>query len=121
MRILLVEDDPIVRRLLARSLRLRGTVDEAPDVAHAIARLHASRYDVILTDHGLPDGTGIAVLSYAKKLHEGALRVLISAGEVEVHPELVQRFFRKPAELPNLIEWLDRLRQERGRDDVATS
>jgi DNA-binding response OmpR family regulator len=121
MRILLVEDDAVVRRLLARSLRLRGTVDEAPDVAHAIARLHATRYDLVVTDHSLPDGTGMTVLSHAKEVHEGAIRVLISGGEVEVRPELAQRVFLKPAELPNFIEWLDRLRQGRGSDDAAAS
>jgi DNA-binding response OmpR family regulator len=59
MRLLLVEDEPVAARLLAKGLRERAyAVDIAGDGQSAAARAAASDYDVIVLDLGLPDMDG---------------------------------------------------------------
>jgi hypothetical protein len=70
MRILLVEDHEDTRRVLARLLShfghevsLSGTVEEA------LQALRSKPFDAILSDIGLPDGTGYDIISEAKRNH----------------------------------------------------
>lgn len=68
LRILLVEDHEDTRRILARMLRHAGSeVSVAGTVAEALALFRAQPFDAILSDIGLPDGTGYDVASEAKK------------------------------------------------------
>lgn len=63
--VLLVEDDAVTRRVLSQAiesepaLRLVAALDCAKS---AIAWLETNRTDVLLTDLGLPDGSGIEVI-----------------------------------------------------------
>ena len=46
--------------------------DHVPDLQHARAKLRQSRYAVILTEAGLPDGSWLDVLSLARGMAPGA-------------------------------------------------
>jgi len=71
-RILLVEDDEILRDLLGRNLTVRGhDVSIAEDARSALAYLCATPFDLIVLDINLPDLTGWEVLRTA--LREGWL------------------------------------------------
>jgi two-component system, OmpR family, copper resistance phosphate regulon response regulator CusR len=60
MRILLVEDDPILGDGLARSLRAAGhAVDVAVSRSDAELQLPLHPYELIILDRGLPDGDGL--------------------------------------------------------------
>lgn len=62
-RILVVDDDPVNRRLLQRMLSRLGTyrVDEAGEGRAGIALAAARRYDAVLLDISMPDVNGIEV------------------------------------------------------------
>jgi DNA-binding response OmpR family regulator len=71
-RILLVEDDEILRDLLARNLTVREhNVSIAEDARSALAYLRATTFDLTVLDINLPDQTGWEVLRTA--LREGWL------------------------------------------------
>ena len=71
-RILLVEDDEILRDLLGRNLTVRGhDVSIAEDARSALACLCAIPFDLTVLDINLPDQTGWEVLRTA--LREGRL------------------------------------------------
>jgi CheY-like chemotaxis protein len=60
LRILVVEDEPATRRLMARLLSGLGhTVTTAGTIATA---LEAGEYDLIVSDIGLPDGSGLDLM-----------------------------------------------------------
>lgn len=63
MRILVVEDDPILSNGLKVGLGLTGaTVDQVANCADALAALHSSSFDAMVLDLMLPDGSGMDVL-----------------------------------------------------------
>src|SRR5665213_3502455 len=63
MRILVVEDEKRIADFLSRGLESGGyAVDVANDGAAAIEMVHATEYDLIILDLGLPDMDGMAVL-----------------------------------------------------------
>lgn len=66
-RVLIVEDEDVLRRILTRNLALRGySVAEAATVAEADDALAVSTepFDLILLDINLPDQTGWDVLRH---------------------------------------------------------
>ena len=67
-RLLIVDDEPNLLRVLSADLRLDGhTVEEANGVNAAMPLLAGREFDVVITDQKMPDGNGLKVLS---KAHE---------------------------------------------------
>src|SRR5450759_3367778 len=66
-RLLIVDDEPNLRRVLSSELHLDGhTVDEADGVTAAVPLLAEREYDAVITDQKMPDGDGLRVLSAAQ-------------------------------------------------------
>ena len=60
---LIVDDEPAIRRLLRTSLGAQGyRTLEAATAAEALARIAADRPDVVILDLGLPDADGLEVI-----------------------------------------------------------
>ena len=69
LRILAVEDEPATLRLMARLLRGLGhTVTTANTIAQAVAEFSAGDFNLIVSDIGLPDGTGLDLMRQAVAL-----------------------------------------------------
>lgn len=67
-RILLVEDDDVLRELIQRNLEARGhDVRVAVDARSAFSHLEATSFDLVFLDICLPDQTGWEVLRTAQK------------------------------------------------------
>ncbi len=64
MKILFVEDNVHTSQALKLMLELRDySVDTSASVAEAIGRLSSSRYDLLISDMNLPDGSGYDILA----------------------------------------------------------
>lgn len=87
-RLLLVDDDPIVLRALARVLRSRFEIVTAVDAHQADLQLDRSRFDAVVTDFDLPreGGDGVWVLERARAKQPSARRVLLSGNDIESVP-----------------------------------
>ncbi len=67
MRVLLIEDDPMIGKALVRGLSDHGmTVDWVRDGAEGSAALAHAEHALVLLDIGLPDMSGIDVLKTAR-------------------------------------------------------
>ncbi len=68
LRILLVEDHGDTRRILSRLLTHFGhAISVADCVESAVKIFKSQKFDAVLSDIGLPDGTGYEVISQAKR------------------------------------------------------
>lgn len=80
MKILIVEDDPILRELIQHSLeKERYVVETAEDYRSAWIKIEDYQYDCILLDIMLPDGNGISLLARLKEMHKRENVIIISA------------------------------------------
>lgn len=89
-RVLLVEDDPLVRASTSGVLHSWGcTVCSAASLQQVQERFSGENFDLLICDYRLPDGTGLEVMDWIKKssqMHTPA--ILISA---DTAPEVFQQ------------------------------
>lgn len=104
-RILLVEDDDVLRQVIQRNLLARGhQVRVAVDAQGALAYLRSQRFDLVFLDINLPDQTGWDVLRSLEngphflKKQQGCLPVVVLSA-VRVSPHRLAEF-RPLAYLP---------------------
>ena len=108
-RILLVEDEPEQRELLAIGLRRAGyTVDVAGNAAEARQLVQAQSYALVIADWRLPDGNGIDVADLALKRRASTLIISgffirLPAGAAERHGLLT-----KPVSIYELVAVVQR-------------
>jgi len=70
-RILLVEDHDDTRRVMSRLFKSLGcSVATAATVKEAIALADAQTFDLLVSDIGLPDGSGTEVMRYVKERYQ---------------------------------------------------
>ena len=81
-RVLVVEDDPPTRRHLARAIEAHpdlNLVQAAGSVAEGRAALAEQQPDVLLTDLGLPDGSGIELIRATREVAPKAVSMAVTA------------------------------------------
>jgi DNA-binding response OmpR family regulator len=80
-RILVVDDDPEIRRILVTALRQKALlIDEAADGAQALALLREHTYSVVLLDLLMPLASGFVVLDAIDENDVHAPIVLVVTG-----------------------------------------
>lgn len=126
MRLLLVEDDAMIREAVGKGLRQEGfTVDWVADGAAAELALQNGVYDLLLLDLGLPRKDGIAVLKSLRQ-QGNAIPVLILTARDAV-PDRVKGlnagaddYVVKPFDLEELTARIHALlRRHAGRADAG--
>jgi len=80
MRLLLVEDQPDLERMLTASLGREGIlVDAAGTLAMAREAIETVSYDVVVLDRGLPDGDGLDLVQVLRQRQPGVPVLVLSA------------------------------------------
>jgi CheY-like chemotaxis protein len=107
-RILIVDDDVVLLRALARALDRAGwLVTDAASGEAGLQALERSTFDVIIADFKMPDVDGRTVLAAARCSSPNSVRVIMTAADVEPAHVFAQRLASKPiapAELCELVE-----------------
>ena len=81
-RILYIDDDEGLRRLLSRALQRRGfEVDCAPGGREGVALAERSRYDLIAVDHYMPGQDGLTTLQQLHQLPEPPPVIYVTGSE----------------------------------------
>jgi DNA-binding response OmpR family regulator len=84
-RILVVDEDSDLRRLYAEALASQGyCVDAAEDGAVAWEALKANRYHLMITEHAIPNLTGIELVKMLRAARM-AVPVVMAAGRLPIH------------------------------------
>jgi len=120
MRILLVEDHHETRRILTQLLTHWGfEVAPAENLQRGLDQLDGEPIDVILSDIGLPDGTGYALVSEARRRGKQVLAIALSGFDrpTEVQVAKMSGFdhhLSKPFDCQQLRSLLDEKIVQRG-------
>lgn len=118
MKLLIVDDEETVVFALKRYFQTEGyEVDTARELEEAEALLAGSRYDMVLADLCLSDGSGnegLEVVRFARRYNPAALIVMLTGhGTREVKSEAFRRgidaFLDKPTDLEQLAEIVEHL------------
>ena len=107
-RILLVEDEPLIRDLLTHNLHAEGyAIDSVATAAEARARLAGHTYALVIADWRLPDGDGMLIADEAAD--QGAKTFIMSAylfqmpsGRTDRHATLMKPI--RPSEIIEVVE-----------------
>ena len=92
--ILVVEDDPDVRRVIVECLSLIGyKVTEAANGSEALESLASVKPDLLVVDYAMPDMTGAEVIAQARKL-VGDVPVILATGYADM--AVVERLAGRP-------------------------
>lgn len=110
VRILVVEDEPLLRDMLDDALTLaRAQVTSTPDGAVAWRAWQAGTFDLVLSDYRMPDCTGLELLERIRTTGAATPFILISGQGLEGQEAALMRDPRvrllpKPFELPRLVD-----------------
>ena len=103
-RILIVDDDPSIRRILATAFQRSSTILQAEDGEVALELLHSDQPDFMITDLHMPRVNGFELLRRARASFVGAgipIMMLTSDGDSETLFESfefgVDDFLKKPS------------------------
>ncbi|HVN19646.1 MAG TPA: sigma-54 dependent transcriptional regulator [Dongiaceae bacterium] len=119
-RILIVDDEPNMRRILASNLRQdQHQIWEAAGVEEAQRSLAGNDFDVVITDQKMPDGEGLTVLASAREADPTLPVILLTAvASIELAVESMRGgafdFLTKPFQ-PEVVRATVRRACERSR------
>jgi DNA-binding response OmpR family regulator len=120
-RILIVEDEPILQKNIALSLRREGyEVMEANSGADAWRILDVSSIDFLILDVGLPDYNGLDLLKEIREVHPRLSTIVMTARDApEVQDRAIEwgaaAFLAKPIALQVLKAEIRSIEEKRGR------
>jgi DNA-binding NtrC family response regulator len=112
-RILVVDDDELMRSFLSSVLREEGYgIEEARNGTEGLAKLPGSDFDLVITDLRMPDMSGLALMQEGKKARPDVRWIIITAyGSIGSAVEAMKagasdyltKPFRDPDELRHVI------------------
>lgn len=103
-RVLIVDDDDLVRSALLRCLRgyTQFEVDAVGSSQEAFDRFSAAPYDVVVSDYKMPQIDGVELLTWVAESYPATRRILLT-GHAELHAAIaavneagVYRIIQKP-------------------------
>ena len=115
MRILIVEDDAMLRELLQDVLRRNGHIaDSVADIAHAQTALRLDQFELLVLDLGLPDGDGLNLLAALRQRKDSLLVLILTARDaisdrVKGLKAGADDYLSKPFETAELLARIDAL------------
>ncbi len=83
-RVLVIEDDAEVRRVIVESLQLLGyAVSESPDGASGLEKLAGAPQDLLVVDYAMPGLNGVEVIARAREM-VGNIPVVLATGYADM-------------------------------------
>ena len=109
-RVLVVDDEAGVRRIMARTLtRYGGDVTQAQSGPEALERIKQDEFDVLVTDISMPEMTGIELVRRVKALRVPSPVLFVTGAELDDEDlayiaELNGKLLRKPFDMAELAK-----------------
>jgi DNA-binding response OmpR family regulator len=121
--VLHVEDDPDIVSLVSAALRPRAELLPAGTLAEARRALAGGRFDVVLLDIGLPDGSGLELFETLDAMVDRPRPAVILFSAQEPHPErrdeMAAVLVKSQASLDRLAELIEQELSRRQAKSLA--
>lgn len=88
-RILLAEDEEVLRMLVVDTLEEEYEVDEAADGTEAVQLFEENSYDLLVLDYMMPRLTGVEVIDFVRQKDKGVKILMLSAKSQQYEQEKV--------------------------------
>jgi PAS domain S-box-containing protein len=118
LKILVIDDDPLVRSLLKQVLKKRGhSVMEAGNGQEGVRIFRERDIDLVITDHGMPVMNGLDAAFRIKKQKPDTPVLLITGWQTETDPAFqkpsgIDEFITKPFDLEKLLDLVQKYGQK---------
>ena len=120
-RVLVVEDDPAIRKLVEKLLTRRGfAIDVAPDGKHAIEKLGTGKYAALILDLMVPEVNGFQIIEHVKRNNIDVPIAVVSAVSQQALTNLdldvVKLVISKPFDVDEFTKAIVSLVEEQGAE-----
>lgn len=124
-RVLVVDDEPSIRLLVARALEKRGfDVDSATDGVEALQKLSEGHYDLLVLDLMMPRLDGLGVIENLSDTGRAPKILIMTAASPTVFQQIprerVDGIINKPFDLSSLIRSAQELSVSCRTDESAS-
>jgi DNA-binding response OmpR family regulator len=118
-RVLHVEDDGDVRKIVSSIARTVADFDSASSLSDAMAKIRTQSYSLVILDLELPDGSGWALLAELNRLESAPPVVIFSVQEVDARyaKAVAAALTKSNTSNHELLEVIERV--TRATDDAA--
>ena len=115
-KILHIEDNPDIAHLVKAILSDEGDVDLAIDVASGLEKIKTSKYDLIILDMMLPDGSGETILQTLKENENNIPVLIFSAVDVDARlkKDVKKALVKSRTSNTELIENIKKILHDKG-------
>lgn len=129
MRILVVDDDPLIHKILDKTLYLSNFQDvsfaaSAEEAAEIVARAH-SPFDCLLIDMKMPGADGDQLCRWVRRLPDYEKTPIVMVTALGEKPDIDRAFaagasdyVTKPLNLPNLVYLMEQIRVSMKKNEV---
>ena len=132
VKVLIIEDEEIVKETLAENLKDKGFfVDTAENATVALAMIRQFYYDILLVDYRLPDMNGLALIKEAAEISKDSVAIVITGySSVETAVDAMRMgaydYLLKPIDIDALVTEINIILKEReayqkGKERLHTS
>jgi len=105
-RVLVIDDDRYIKGFLSELLTVWGCErDVAPTGTEGLALLDLKSYDLVLTDYGMPGGTGLELVERVRSRDQGIAVIMLTGSGADLESDgqrLGFTLLRKPLEIDQL-------------------
>lgn len=124
INILIVEDDPLNRRVVRDMLSVAGLpLDEAADGEIGLSMVDQNNYDVVLMDLRMPGMDGITAIQHIRARHDDKAKVPIIVVTADAAANLQElcagvganAFLQKPIAMNDLFDTIGKVAAAEGR------
>jgi DNA-binding response OmpR family regulator len=120
MQILVVDGHPEIAQMLVKKISQTGClVEMVGSCRAAISKLALNRYDWLVLDYVLPDGSGLDLIRIIQMPSSGKILFAYEADKPEVKQTAVElgvnTFFKKPDEALKLVDFISQQRETAGK------
>ena len=119
LKVLVVDDEDLVRQMIARLLRRNGIAcEQTASLEEAVPRIDSEHFDILITDQNMPGDSGAELLTFVNMKSPETATIMISGEQDPILSDLTHQlggvaFLSKPFNEEDLMSVIRILLEEK--------